>query len=251
MDRLAAVHLLEADRADAATPSSLLVYADGLDYLRLTERRDWEGPGPFGPVDVAAEAVELPGGGIAYYEPAGDGLGRRLSIHAAGTDLAIETSLDRGRLLAFAATIPLRALALPPAWRVETIGRLRIEHVDPGSAATVTALPGLPASLPAGYIAASAAIGSIRGHVVGVTFTLRQPELDAAGAPVSLYVERRETLPPAGSADQRRIVLGHAEARWTPDRMQLEWIDGGVYRSLRGSVDLRTMVMIAATLGSG
>jgi hypothetical protein len=102
-----------------ATPRSLLVYADGLDYLRVAERPGWHGSGPFGPVGAAARRVDLKGGGVAYYEPAGDGLGRRLAIHSGTTDLFLETNLTRPRLLAIAASIPVSGLPFPRTWSLE------------------------------------------------------------------------------------------------------------------------------------
>jgi outer membrane lipoprotein-sorting protein len=98
------------------TPRSLLVYTDGLDYLRIAERPGWRGPGPFGPVEVGAERVELAGGSVAYYEPPADGLGRRLAIHGERTDLYLDTNLTRRRLLAIAASIPVGGLPFPPTW---------------------------------------------------------------------------------------------------------------------------------------
>ena len=74
------VSVVVPPESSPVTPSSLLVYAEGLDYLRVAERRDWTGPGPFGPVDAGAQEVTLDGGGIGYYEPAGEGFGRRLAI---------------------------------------------------------------------------------------------------------------------------------------------------------------------------
>ena len=99
------------------TPRSLLVYTDGLDYLRIAERPGWRGPGPFGPVDARAERVELSGGTVAYYEPPGDGLGRRLAIHGESTDVYLDTNLTRRRLLAIAASMPIGGLPFPRTWR--------------------------------------------------------------------------------------------------------------------------------------
>ena len=90
-----------------ATPSSVLVYAEGLDYLKVGERRDWAGPGPFGPLDPVAQRVPLRDDGVAYYEPAGEGFGRRLAIHTPTADLFLETNLPRERLLEIAASLPV------------------------------------------------------------------------------------------------------------------------------------------------
>ena len=67
---------------DPDTPRSVLLYTDGMAYVRIGERPDWSGTTLFGPVGPAAQQVDLAAGGVAYYEPAGDGIGRRLAIHA-------------------------------------------------------------------------------------------------------------------------------------------------------------------------
>ena len=95
---------------------TLVAYADGLAFLNLGETRSWNGDAPFGPVGVQAEEVPLTGGGVAYYEPASQDHGRRIAIHAAGTDLYLESNLPRSRLLAAAAALPVQGLPMPAAW---------------------------------------------------------------------------------------------------------------------------------------
>ena len=96
---------------DDATPRSLLVYADGLDYLRIAEHPDWSGPGPFGPVGPDAERVELRSG-VGRFAPSGDGFGNRLAIHADDTDLYLESNLPRDELLAVATSLPIQGIPL-------------------------------------------------------------------------------------------------------------------------------------------
>jgi len=100
-------------RETATTPTSLLVYAHGLDYLRVAERPDWRGPGLFGPVSGDTARVALSGGSVGYYQPPGDGFGRRLAIHGRTTDLYLETNVTKQRLLSIAASIPVAGIALP------------------------------------------------------------------------------------------------------------------------------------------
>jgi hypothetical protein len=231
-----------------ATPRSVLVYSDGLDYLRLGERPDWTGPGPFGPLDASAQRVAVPGGGVAFYEPAGEGLGRRLAIHASGTNVYLETNLTRSRLLAIAASIPLRGRALPSGWRVESTPGLTVRHTDPGAAAAAVGLTLPLGVLPQGYVVTSAEIASAQGALVGVTFHLRQRDSDAAGAPLSMHVEPGSTLPPASGSDQLEVSIGSLAARWTAGSSLLEWNEGGTYRSLQGPVDVGVLIAVAAAI---
>ncbi len=97
----------------AGAPSSLLVYADGLDYLRVGERPGSPGAGPFGPVGADAVRVRL-GSGVAYFEPSGGGLGRRLAIFGEDTALFLETNLPRDELMTIASSLPVRGIGARP-----------------------------------------------------------------------------------------------------------------------------------------
>jgi len=87
-----------APTAAPRAPTSLLVYADGLDYLRVGER-----PGSHTElVAPGATRVVLQGGGIAYYWAATTGHGRRIAILGDDTSLLLETNLPRLDLFAIA-----------------------------------------------------------------------------------------------------------------------------------------------------
>jgi hypothetical protein len=229
-----------------ATPSSVLVYAEGLDYLKVGERRDWAGPEPFGPLDPGAQQIPLEGGGVAYYEPAGEGYGRRLAIHTADADLYLETNLPRKRLLEVASSLPVLGRRLPKAWRDRGSPGVDVEQID---VATGLASAGLPTTLfdhlPGGYVVASAERSMVGSTLEGITFQLRQVETDAAGEPLTLHVERATALPPPSSSEQSRITVSGLDARWTPSRAELEWVDHGVYHSLQGNLDLPSLVEMA------
>jgi hypothetical protein len=237
--------VLPREPADA-TPRSLLVYANGLDYLRVGERRDWTGPGPFGPLAPQAEAVPIPGGGVAYYEPAGEGFGRRLAIHGSKGDLYLETTLPRDRLLAIAASIPVRGVRLPRGWVDRSVADLRVERVPVRVGLTAAALPdALADGLPGGYVFASAELTSSGDVPLGVSFRLRQIEMDMAGEPITLHVEPANSLPASNAASSSTIRLGVGRARWSAERSLLEWIDVDRYHSLEGAAPLEMLVAIA------
>jgi len=94
----------------AGAPSSLLVYADGLDYLRIGEWPASPGARPFGPVGSDAVRVTLDSGGVGFYESPGGGLGRRLTIFTEDTSLFLETSLPRDELLTIASSMPVHGI---------------------------------------------------------------------------------------------------------------------------------------------
>ena len=229
------------------TPTSLLVYAEGLDYLRVAERRDWRGPEPFGPVDGVAQQIPLAGGEVAYYEPAGEGYGKRLAIHTPTADLFLETNLPRQRLLAIAASLPVRGQPLPPAWQHQASAAVDVERIGVAEALATAGLPAsLPDRLPDGYVVASAELSTVGSAIEGVTLYVRQLDMDAAGEPLTLHVERGTGLPPPSSSLQSRIRVAGADGRWTPSRSQLEWVDGDGYHSLQGELGLRILLAIAS-----
>jgi hypothetical protein len=231
------------------TPSSLLVYAEGIDYLKVAERRDWKGPEPFGPVDGVAQQVSLGEGGVAYYEPAGEGYGRRLAIHTPTADLFLETNLPRQRLLTIASTLPVRGQALPPSWRRLGSPGVKVERIGVAEAlATAGLSASLPERLPEGYVVASAELSKVGAAIEGVTLYLRQLDMDAAGEPLTLHIERETGLPPPSSSTQSRIRFGGVEGRWTPNRSQLEWVDRGAYHSLQGESGLGALLEIASAV---
>jgi hypothetical protein len=234
---------------DPDAPRSVLLYTDGMRYVRIGERPDWSGTALFGPVGPSAQQVQLAAGGVAYYEPATDGIGRRLSIHASNTNVFLESNLPRTELLALASSLPIRGETLPDAWRTMTGSGISVEQVTPEDALSRSPIPvDLPSTLPAGYVVASAQVASDveTGDVVGVTFVFRQRESDTAGEPLVLHVQAGHTLPPASSADQSLVDLDGTSARWTPGRRQLEWIAGDAYLSLEGEADLARMIDLAS-----
>ncbi|MBI4259772.1 MAG: zf-HC2 domain-containing protein [Actinobacteria bacterium] len=228
----------------------VLAFARGLSWLKVRESRSWAGDEPFGAVGVQAERVELPGGGVAFYEPATGLHGRRVSIHADGVDLYLETNLSREALLEVAASLPVRGGELPESWRVrESEDRsVAARRVSLEEAARLLPFPlELPSALPPGFGAVSAEIVEV-GGVAGVTVYLQGAD---RGTPegIRLHLEPASDLPPVSGAEQFTVAVGRSVGRWTPDRALLEWVSGGVYRSLSGpGFELDDLLAVAASL---
>lgn len=234
---------------DAGSPAeTLLAYAQGLAFVKVGETRDWTGVSPFGPVGIHAEEVVLPGGGLAYYEPATGGLGRRLSIHAAGTDLYLESNLPRRALLEIAGSLPVTGLAMPEAWTVrETRGGV-VERVTIEEAVAEIPFPlEVPALLPEGFALASAELVRL-GASEGVTLYFQHAETSALGS-IRFHLEAADELPPAAAADRLAVEVRGAEGRYLPEVSRLEWIEEGVYRSIDApGLDLERLVAIASSI---
>jgi hypothetical protein len=231
---------------------TLVAYADGLAFLNLGETRTWDGDAPFGPVGIQAEEVQLAGGGVAYYEPSSVDHGRRISLHAAGTDLYLESNLSRSGLLAAAAALPVQGLPMPEAWRLHQSGGATVERVSLETARTSVPFPiELPTVLPAGFGLASVELVDAE-YGAGVTLYLRDRDADAGIGTIRLHLEVATALPPATSATQSTVDVGGVEGRFTPDRSQLEWIEDGVYRSLDApGLELEELLAIGTSIAPG
>jgi hypothetical protein len=188
---------------------------------------------------------------VAYYEPSTDEHGRRVSIHAAGTDLYLESNLSREELLEAAASLPVEGLPMPDAWRVRGSGGA-VERVTLAEARDAVSFPiVVPSSLPQGFGVASVELVDA-GYGVGVTLYLRDRDADAGIGTIRLHLEPANALPPASSAEQSAVDVGGSPGRYTPDRSQLEWIAEGLYRSLDApGLSLEGLLAVAHSIPSG
>jgi outer membrane lipoprotein-sorting protein len=230
---------------------TLITYSKGLAWLKLGETRGWTSNTPYGPVALQAREVRLANGGVAYYEPATEDQGRRLSIHAAGTDLYVETNLSRDKLLDVAGSLPVTGIPIPEAWAVRRSPEGVTERVTlPQAAAEMPFTIMLPASgaLPPGYEVASAEIVRLHQNTA-LNVYFQQQDTDLGTGPIRLHEEVATKLPPASSAAQSEVEVRGVIGRWTPDRNQLEWVEQGVYLSLdAGGLPLADLLAVAASL---
>ncbi len=234
-----------------AAPTSVLLYADGLDYLRVAEDPRWSGPGPFGAIALDAERVTLPHIGPALYEPAGEGLGRRLSIHTPTTDLFVESNLSRDDLFSIASTLDVRGAPMPARWSVAHAGDLTLTRTDPTAALREMGLETTTIALPTGYLPASATRSTEQGTDVGMTVTFRQPDSDAVGPPVLLHLGTIQDAAADSAPDPQRVSIGSTIGRYSPSASELTWTDGGRSWSVQGDLDLGQLVAIASSVLEG
>ncbi len=245
-ERLGGLRLYRAvvpEPAPDGAPSAILAYAEGLRWLTITETRDPRAPAEIG---LHAEEVRL-SNGVAYYEPASPGHGRRLAIHTDQRDLVLETNLPREELLALAGSLPVEGLTLPEPWLVReteegTIERVTLEEAQ--RAAPFELL--LPTELPPGIALASVELVTT-GELVGVTCYFQGKEV-AIGA-LRLHLEPGDEVPPTTEPELETVDLDGTPARYSPRVGRLEWIAEGRYVSLEGpGLTLAELVAVARSL---
>jgi hypothetical protein len=104
-----------------------------------------------------------------------------------------------------------------------------------------------PTYLPAGYRQTGSFLRTGRQRASIERFSL--PESDLGGAGIQIDQSPSLTALPPSSEDLFGVRIGSAIARWSEERGQLEWIDGGVYRSITApSFDWWTVVKIARSM---
>ena len=226
-------------------------YAGGLTYLKVVTARA-------GSVEIAPEAEELETAvGFMYYLPGsptspGGSAGRRIDIIGDRTHVTLESNLTRNELIEVAATADLRGRRAPTVLRRST-GTV-VTRSQPAAAYRRFPFALRPRFLPPGYDAATAVLTTGRDAADTIVVYYRHHEFEFEGsgiriaqsAPVGFLTPSSEEFFDVSVRSSRGdSVVG----RWSPERGELEWIDGGVYRAVAvPSSDLATALRIANEL---
>jgi hypothetical protein len=247
---------LEVTRAGRFEPSvtapfqeSVVAYSSGLAWATVTRVTGWNQRRLFG-VGTLAEPVPLSGGSVGYYEPATTRSPRRVAIHTAAGDLLVATNLPRASLFRIAGSLPEVGLPQPAGWRVHHwSGGVVRDGLTPAQAVNEAAFPVLlPRWLPSGYRPAIAQLVKTP-TVQGVTIVFRRAAAELDGVGVKLYQARGQVLPPPESGAEEAVLVRGVAGRWSPDDHLLEWVEGGVYRSLTApGQGLSSLLRIAVSL---
>ncbi|HEV8683164.1 MAG TPA: hypothetical protein VGS09_10395 [Actinomycetota bacterium] len=227
----------------------LVSYTKGLTWLKILQTREWRRSQLFGNIGPLAAPVRLPGKGVAYYEPATSSLGRRISIHAVGLDMYLESNLPQDELLRVAGSLPVRGEPVPRAWLVRRWpGGVIREQVSLGQAALEAPYLLLPRRLPAGFRPWVAQL-SREGGRTSVTVYFRRPGTELDGMGIRLHQAPRTPLPPPMDPDVLAVEVRGTIGRYSPVRGELEWVERGIYYSLGGTaLDLAGLLQVAASL---
>lgn len=234
---------------DRPADEVLLSFSRGLSWLKIRQTRSWDEPTLYGDVGPLAAPRRLPGGGVGYYEPAAGALGRRLSIHAAGIDLYVETNLPLEDLLDVAGSLPVRGRPIPEAWLVRRWpGGIVREHASVVEALDEVPSLLLPRRLPDGYRLWTIHLVEA-GGATGATAYFRRPGAELEGVGIVLHQADGHDLPPPMEPDVLAVRVRGVTGRYSPTRGELEWVEEGTYRALRGGgLDLSTLLGVADSL---
>ena len=237
---------------------TVAAYASGLAWLTVTRATGWAERRLFG-VDAFPQRVILPGGAVGYYEPATATDPRRLALHTVAGQILVQTNLPLAALLRVAGSFPDPGLPEPASWRIDRwAGGVVEQDLAPADAVARAGFRVLvPGWLPDGYRAAAAetvsgpatGAGGSAGPATGVTLVFRRPAAELDGLGLRWYQAEGQPFPPPTGAGEEQVLVRGLVGRWSPEEHTLEWVEGGVYRSLTGpGFDLSTMLRVAAAM---
>ena len=216
-------------RSEAAEVSS---YADGRAWVAIHSASGWEARHLYGHAAGVVRRIELDGAGVAYVPEGGD----RILLHGDDIDVEVVGSLPTEQLLRVASSLGVTGRPVPDDWREASTatlaearaawpGLLTLAQPTPGYAG-----PGVSVS-DAGVVQSFAGAGD-RG------FVLIEVDGDTLGPPVDAVV--------------LAVDVRDRQARFTPDRGTLEWVENGRIVTLRSrTLGLAALAELADGLRAG
>ena len=204
----------------------VFAYARGLGWLTVS--------GPIGgnaETPSLAMPVEL-ARGLGLYEPSTSEHGRRMTILGSERDLVLETNLPREQLLEIASSTPVSGLAPD---------ELTQDLEDARHAVRSLLVPTPP---PSGY-----RLWAVDARPGTATLHYLRPGSELDGLGIRLYQSRGAELPPPLDLEVVGVRVRGVAGRYSAERAELEWVENGVYRSLRAAaLDLAGLVRVAGSL---
>jgi hypothetical protein len=228
---------LDPYRAGTTPQGRVLSYARGMTWLKVEELSRPTAP------PLTAEAIRLTSG-WAYYQPADESFKRRIDMFTAGSQLHLESNLQRSELVRVAESLGVVGERVPAG---TTAPGLDIERVGLKRASALGYLV-TPSYLPKGYRFSSALVArSRRGSTTTLYYLAPEAEYEGFGIRVT-QSPSLDVLPPSSEVFTE-VAIGNVRGRWSSERGELEWIEDGTYRAVAvPSFDLATAVRIARSM---
>jgi hypothetical protein len=203
-------------------------WTDGRAWLAVRSTRDWPGGRLFGGLGPSVRTIDLGDAGIGYVS---DG-GRRVALHGDGLDAVVSGSVTAAELRAAAAGLGITGLPVPPSWAESATATL---------AEAADAVPGLlvardlDAFGPPAIRVADGTVTQVYAGAGDLGFTLVQSDVDR--------------LAPPADGDAVGVEVRGAAGRYSAERGQLEWVEGGAALGLSShTLTLPDLLALAARL---
>lgn len=224
-------------RAGVAGDHVIRSYSHGLTFVKVIV-------GPVRGAQIAPEAEELRGpAGYMYYLPASASGSRAIDIIGPRRQVTIESNLSRSELLDVAATIDFRGRRAPRL--VAGTPGAAVRRVAVGPTLQIYDFASQPRYLPPGYRAAAGLLSRAPGSIT-ITAYYRHAEAEYEGAGIRVVQASNIRYLVPSSEEFVDVRVDGAVGRWSPERGELEWVDGNVYHAVAvPSGDLTTALRIA------
>lgn len=201
-------------------------WTDGRAWLKVRSTTSWTGTHLFGDVGRAVRPLHI-GGGTAYTAEGGNAV----AVHGAGIDLVVTGSIGPDALRRVAASLPVTAQPVPATWDEAATTTL-------GALATRLAVLVLPDGR--GF---SAPAARLDGDTATLVFA------GPGERAITLATRVGNALTPPLDPDAVGVVVRGRDARWSPARGDLEWVESSQVWSLRtATVSLAELIVLADRL---
>lgn len=210
-------------RSGHADDVAVDTWSDGRAWVKVRSTKSWRSNHLFGDLGRAVRPLRL-GGGLAY---AAEG-GNAVALHGDGIDVVVTGSIGPAALRRIAASLGVTGLPVPDTW-------------DEAATSTVDALAERLGLL---VLPADAGFSPPAARVDGETATL--VFVGPGERAFTLATRPGETLTPPLDPDAVGVVVRGHDARWSPVRGDLEWVESGQVWSLRTTtIGLAELVALA------
>jgi hypothetical protein len=203
-------------------------WTDGRAWLTVRSTREWPGGRLFGGLGTSVRTVDLGDAGIAYVSDDG----RKVALHGDGLDVAVSGSVAPEELRAVAASLGVTGLRVPRSWDESATATL---------AEAADAVPGLlvaPKLDGFGPPAVRIADGMVIQDYAG-----------AGDRGFTLVQNGMGTLTPPANGDVVGIEVRGSAGRYSTERGQLEWVEGGATHGLAShTLTLTELLALAQSL---
>jgi outer membrane lipoprotein-sorting protein len=216
---------LKRSRAGFSGVQRIISYAQGMAWLKISGA-------PLGTTpatgDPRSEEIRLRNDSFAYYLPATSDRGRVIEIFGDTTQIRIETNLPSSTARRVASSIEIEGERLEG--NEVSRSSFAMKRVSPEALENLRFVR-TPSYMPEGYTA-RAAYKSKRSTGRSATVYYRGAESEWDGLGIRITQESGVDLLPPSPEEGVSLTSGGLDVRWFPERNEIDWISGGVYRSI-------------------